>query len=360
MVVNRPIDYFGHGIAGHAIAGHAIAGHAIAGHAIAGRQVAGWKVAPRIVRRTNATVMCRTILSHSGVGGRLFLTAVGFLFVFASSLSAQFQFDIREVAQQLAAEVIAAEETGQAPSVPAHLIQPRLGERSFEDWIFADHQDQDNARKQLESEVESRIAMTDRLCQLTDEQRSKLAMAGKGDIVRLWQQIEQARSEFRKVQNGPHSIHDLAFLVQPIQLKMHGGLLGSESLFHKVMARTLTAEQFANYAAQEEERRRFDYRSIVKTAIRSIEQIIPLSADQREKLSEILQATAPPPTAGPNAVNYVLVQAADRADEIDKLLSERQQPMMKQIYEQARRLEPLLRQPGMIHGVLLPQGDFVP
>src|SRR5690606_12588529 len=87
--------------------------------------------------------------------------------------------------------------------------------------------------------------------------------------------------------------------VQPLQRRFAAGLHGSGSLFHKTVQSTLDERQIETFRRIDEQRRRKQYEAIVRATVAQIDQAVPLTADQRTRLIDlVLTETDPPVTYG--------------------------------------------------------------
>lgn len=143
---------------------------------------------------------------------------------------------------------------------PMALHQARIAEGSFEELVFGTGLD-GFRRMDLYARLEQRVASIDRVCQLTDAQKRKLELAGRGDIKRISDRIESLRKTFRQVHvvNDIHDLDDddirdlstwtgaLSIEAATLHEMVDSGLFDVGSLFGKTLRSTLTAEQAAVY-----------------------------------------------------------------------------------------------------------------
>jgi hypothetical protein len=120
----------------------------------------------------------------------------------------------------------------------------------FEGLIFS-KRDAAAVRREMNRFLRQKIAETDLICGLSDQQKQKLQLAGRGDLKRLFDRIDEGR---RKLLNADESEADAI-----LQALREGAASLNEavrsdpfeqgSLFSKTWARTLTLEQSARRAA---------------------------------------------------------------------------------------------------------------
>jgi hypothetical protein len=104
---------------------------------------------------------------------------------------------------------------------------------NFDRWLFADERSEEEHRRHLDDLLLARIEVLARRHKLTDPQRAKLRIAGKGDIKRFFDQVEEKRSAFetdrRNVNAGLAALRRLDSLSQIYRR----GPFGDGSLFAK-------------------------------------------------------------------------------------------------------------------------------
>src|SRR6516225_3632447 len=69
-------------------------------------------------------------------------------------------------------------------------VQPIWTDEMFDQWVFQQDRNVAGARRRLESQLTLRIDEVDRASQLTDAQKKKLQLAGKGDMKRFFARYE--------------------------------------------------------------------------------------------------------------------------------------------------------------------------
>lgn len=111
-------------------------------------------------------------------------------------------------------------------------------------------------RRRLDAILWQKIAIVDRVCGLTDVQKQKLRLAGRGDNKHLIDRIEAIRTRFQVDANDADKVNEIfeetQKVLREIQLAQRGvirpGLSPDGSLFLKSLDRLLTTEQAARCA----------------------------------------------------------------------------------------------------------------
>jgi hypothetical protein len=177
--------------------------------------------------------------------------------------------------------------------------QPQWTDENLEQWVFnrggGPAQNAASARKELDRSLLLNIQNIDRVCKLTEAQKKKMQLAGRGDIKRFYDHYEVVKQKFHRLKpkqqddnNWQEHWNELWQDINPLQTKFQSGLFHEDSLLHKSLRHTLTAEQLPRYQAQAEERRRFHHRASIELAVNSFEQSMPLRDAQRQELIALL------------------------------------------------------------------------
>jgi hypothetical protein len=134
----------------------------------------------------------------------------------------------------------AGEDDDQQPPQPVvHLnIMAMVVEReNFDRWLFDDGRPEEERQGHLEAILQSKVELAIRAHRLTEAQRAKLRLAGRGDIKRFFDRVEERRSAFeidrRDFKTGWAALQRLGDLSQIY----HEGPFGDGSLFAKTLHR---------------------------------------------------------------------------------------------------------------------------
>jgi hypothetical protein len=169
------------------------------------------------------------------------------------------------------------------------------------------------ARDKLDALFAERIDAVELSCPLTEPQRKKLLVAGRGEIKRFLDRLDALRTnDVSGIVNGENVGGDSTADLQVARQ----GLLGEGSLFAKTLAKTLGEAQFAKYKADVLERSRFPYREAVYQAAKSLQKSLGLSKEQRQRLEKLLvEETQAPKTIGRGSVYSLVIFQASRIPE---------------------------------------------
>ncbi len=235
---------------------------------------------------------------------------------------------------------------------PAGMAQQAIFEMpevQFDHWVFGGS-DAGQAKKRLEALLTLQIESVERVCTLSDVQRKKLQLAGRGDMKRFDDETEEVRKKFRAVRRDQNKINQIWQDLQPLQTKFNAGLFHDTSLFRKVLKQTLDAQQSVQYEQQESERRRFRYEAKIGLAVTTIEKGIPLRDAQRQKFAELLlEETEPPENYGQYGYYIVLYNAARIPEEkLKPIFDDAQWRALTQMFAQAKGMEAILKRNGLV------------
>lgn len=220
----------------------------------------------------------------------------------------------------------------------------------FDQWMFQGSRDRAGARSRVERRLKLQIAALEHRHQLSDAQKQKLQLAARGDITRLFDEIEELRQQFQEAQNDNNQLGRMWQKIQPLQQRLASGPFGANSVFAKVLEQTLTEEQNAAHEATRRERRAYQYRAVVESAIAMLEDSVPFNEQQRSKLIELLVSKVEPPVAfGQYDYHYVLYRMSEMPEkEFKDLLDERLWEQLQAQMQQMRGLREVLVQAGAI------------
>jgi|GEM_PF-6645127 len=128
---------------------------------------------------------------------------------------------------------------------------------TFDSLAYGNDSNAANARARLEQCLKQKLDKIDRISDLTDAQRRKLQLAGRGDIKRLFDRAEKLRA----MCDGCDAIEDLKQFQKwteqlrseskSLRLPFTDGPFDTDSLLARCMKTTLTVEQAAKYARYE-------------------------------------------------------------------------------------------------------------
>jgi hypothetical protein len=241
----------------------------------------------------------------------------------------------------LQAVEVAVEQAGQPTFV--------LSAAQFDQWVFSSN-DSSQAFSQLESQVKLRVEALDGASKLSDAQKRKLQLAGARDVKRFRDRYEELKRKYENTAHPQNDINKIYQEIQGLQTEWRTGVLGDSSLFAKVVRSVLEPEQSEGSDQAEAARKKFYFTAKIEATIAILENAVPITSTQRAALQKLLlTATRPPKEFGQYDHYVILLQVARLPEEkLRAILDESQVDSLKPLFEQATRLEPTLKQQGVL------------
>jgi hypothetical protein len=274
------------------------------------------------------------------------LLSVALVAAFVGCVGAQAQ-------EKKAAPVPQEKKAAPAPA-PLAVVRQVVPDEQFEQWVFQqgrNPQDRNasGARKRLDSVLALQVEAIDRACKLTDAQKKKMQLAGRGDIKRFFDRYEKVKQKFLLIRHDEQKMQEIWQDISPLQMTLQASFFHEDSLLFKSLNNTLTGEQFARYDAIARERRAFGHRANIELAVTMIEQGMPLrDAQRREFITLLTNETKPPRKPGQYDYHFIMYQLGRLPEaKLKPLFDEAQWKVVNRQVAQFKGLEPLLRQAGL-------------
>ena len=236
-------------------------------------------------------------------------------------------------------------------AAPRQAVQ-QFTDETVEQWIFNNGGNSNAAqtRKKIETLLTLRVEDLDRCCGLSDEQKKKLLLAGRVDMLRFFERVSQIKKKFAAVKQDQQQINNIFQEIQPLQMTLQSGLFGDSSFLHKAICKTLNAEQTARYDEVELERRTFRYHAKVGLVVAMLENGLPLRDDQRQRVLKLLREETPPPRKfGQYDYYYVMWQFSHLPEaKLKPIFEAAQWKTLGLQFQQVRGMEQFLKQNEML------------
>jgi hypothetical protein len=226
---------------------------------------------------------------------------------------------------------------GMAVRLVALAVQDLLGE----EWVS-------EARQELALHLAKQLAVIDRACSLTDAQKTKLQLAGRGDIKRLFDRYQQVMRKSQVIERNDQTIRELREEANQVQIPLQFGLFHEQSLLVKSLPNTLTAEQFARYDAMARECRELRHRINVSNAVILLG--IRLREEQRQALIALMTRETRSSCKPSQYDSLVLLFQLGRLPQqkLKPLFDRDQWVIMHGILAAYQQLEPMLKRAGLL------------
>ncbi len=222
-------------------------------------------------------------------------------------------------------------------------------DETFDQWVFG-QRTAAASRTRLLSLLTLQIEDVDRTCGLTDAQKAKLELAGKGDVKHLYDRVAEKKRRFQAVKNDRNKIGNIFQEIQPLQSAFNSGPFDDGSIFFKTITRTLDDSQGAKYEKTLADKRLFRYRAKVDLTVAFLDNAVGFKADQRKKLAEILMAETKPPRKYGQYDYYVVMWQAAKLPEakIKPIFDDTQWKLLSRQLTQVQGMGQFLKQNGYL------------
>ena len=246
--------------------------------------------------------------------------------------------------------VIAQNEEEDEP--PAMQAQPvfEMQENQFDSWVFQNFPTAQAARAKLDQMLALHTEDVDRGCRLTDTQKKKLQLAGRGDIKRFFEEVDVVRKKFLLIRKDQNKVNEIWQDISPLQISFMAGLHGDRSLFHKTLQNMLNGEQRKNYETFSGERRQFQFRAKVELVVAILENSLPLRDEQRQKLITLIVEQTKPPRFYGQMDYYIVMWNVSKLPEakLKPLFDNAEWKILNQQFVQVRGMEQWFQQNGAL------------
>jgi hypothetical protein len=164
-------------------------------------------------------------------------------------------------------------------------------------------------RARLDASLSVRIEHIDRTCGLSETQRKKLVLAGRGDIKRFFDHVDDRTRRLQTRQDAPEEVAKVQEELQELQKSLQGGLFGEGSIFSKTCKQALSESQKARVDGARRQSRRLRHEAKVDLVVEILDATVGFSDEQRQRLAaRLLAETRLPRKTGEEEVLIVLSQ----------------------------------------------------
>jgi hypothetical protein len=223
-------------------------------------------------------------------------------------------------------------------------------DEQFDQYVFQQHGNASTARVRLKESLELYTEDVDQTCGLSDAQKQKLRLAGQGDIEHFFRKYKEVKTKFQAIRNDQQKANQIFQDISPLQAKLATGMFDRDSLLQKCLVNTINREQFLRYLKVDKERQRFHHEAKIGVIISLLEQAVPVTADQRRKLGELLRKETKPPRKSGQYDYYAMMHQASKIDDekFQQILDDIQWKVFSQQLGQMRGMEKWLKQNGIL------------
>jgi hypothetical protein len=251
------------------------------------------------------------------------------------------------VARPIAAEDVILEVRGNgaaAAAVVQQVVVVRDGQRMIERRVIILGDDgvivtNAQSRERLDKQLAELIVALDAGCSLSDAQKRKLTLAGRGDIKQRLEQWEELNRQFPPAKDRRADAVRFEQDQERVARLMSTDVFGEESLLRKTMRHVLTLEQFARSEQLQTER---EFAALI-AAWDERTPGVKLTPENRHKLAWLLLTKfQPPPSRSKLAQQVLLLQLAYLEAEATPLFDKDDQAALAELLRDARDQEAFL------------------
>jgi len=166
--------------------------------------------------------------------------------------------------------------------------------------IFPPDGDPEGTRQDMDMLLAAQLREIQEIIELSEEQKKKLYLAGRGDIKRAFRRLDDLK---RQIQSEPFEEERFKIIrrnIGSVRMCFRDNLFHDQSLFHKCLYETLNEGQLSRYEKFVLERRASKHQTDVKAAVEILNTYVPMDATQRLVL-HLLLTNEIPVSALPNA-----------------------------------------------------------
>jgi hypothetical protein len=176
-----------------------------------------------------------------------------------------------------------------------------------EAWAFGMKRAEAQAR--VETRLNLEIEWIERCCRITEEQKKKLQITGRGDLKRFFDRVDEVRRKRRDAGDNQARRDEIDMEMQSLQAQLTEELPFHGSMFAKTLTRTLSDRQMAAYREALRESRRFRLRAEVDLVVEVFDMAAGCSDEQRQRLTKLLLEETRLPSKADEEFQVVLAQA---------------------------------------------------
>ncbi len=145
--------------------------------------------------------------------------------------------EIRQITLSMPAPADEDDEPPAPRNIPFNILTSVVDPENFDRWLFADDQSGAGRHRHLDDILRSKVDAAIMAHKLTDSQRTKLRLAGRGDIKRFFDQVEDRRLDFEKDRRNFRAGLAALQRLDPLTQVYRDGPFGDGSLFAKTLAK---------------------------------------------------------------------------------------------------------------------------
>lgn len=208
---------------------------------------------------------------------------------------------------------------------------------TVETWVF--HTSGRSGRRQMEDGLTNSLTTIERLVPISPAQRTKMELAGRGDIAIFFQQVDELKRSAPRGVVSIDLIRDLQRQASRLQTQLTAGVHGPDSLFQKTVRTALDRTQIEQIQARQQERLAAHHEARIDEIIARFARHADLTDEQRVAIRTLLSTrTVPPGQVGTILVRFdqgPFVRSVARipSDEFLKIVDEKDRPKIGRLVD---------------------------
>ena len=205
----------------------------------------------------------------------------------------------------------------------------------------------EQAKSQLETYINAEIATVVLRCNLTETQKKKLRLAGRGDIADFFARVMELRRRCTSESMTQQEYTTLHAEMTKLRMMIQTGSISDATLICKTLRRILSDEQSVLYKTLERERRIAIITESLATQWGQNSKPVRLAKEAQQQFVDVLlQHGRLPTNQSPYRLYFVLLEIDRLEDRLKPLLSDEEWQQFQFPISQAKRIEPFLRTTG--------------
>jgi hypothetical protein len=247
----------------------------------------------------------------------------------------------------------AQDDEDEEPAAPAPVNNVfMINNQQFDQWVFGNigTANAGVARNKLDSLLTLNVEDLERTCGLSPVQKKKLMVAGRGDIKRFFDRVDDLRKRFDKVKNDQNVFGLMWQDIQVLQAEFQAGVFAADSIFTKAVRSTLSQEQVVKHEQVVRDRLLYRYEARIDLAMELLNNSVGFTDDQRQRLVKVLtEESRPPRRLGQNdyyAILYLLASLPEA--KVKPIFDDIQYRSLRRQLDQAKGLGMWLKQNGFV------------
>jgi hypothetical protein len=180
-----------------------------------------------------------------------------------------------------------------------------LSDDNIYQWAFGNGENAAKVHTRLDLLLSLRVEYLEQICGITEGQKKKLQLAGRGDIKRVFDRVETSRTTLKSSKDNEER-NQIIRELSNLQGSLQNTFFERESLFSKTLKRILNQEQLAKYEAAQRETRRLRHRAVVDVVVEILDEVVGFRDEQRQELAKILVESTRP-VKNPDRVQVIPV-----------------------------------------------------